>query len=302
MSYLVHALGHVQLNVIDVDALVDESVSILGLHVTRELDDAVWLSSNGRQAELVLHKSTENAVRSVGFEAVSEAAVATAAGRVESAGCRLVATEPSLSCCSTGMSFVTPQGHTFEVHSPVADEIYGRRHHAIGIGPLRLDHVNITSPEPTETRTQLEQIMGLRLSERMVDDGLNWMRGANGLHHILGIVRGQTGLHHYSWEIEEFSDYCRLGDLLDTHNKMIVWGPGRHRPGDNTYAYYVDTCGAMVECAGGMAYVNDDARFEPNIITALKRPENVRVMNVWGEPAPAEWLAHKFPWTTLNNT
>ncbi len=30
----------------------------------------------------------------------------------------------------------------------------------------------------------------------------------------------------------------------------------------------------------------DDDRFEPNMITAPKRPENVRAMNVWGEPAP----------------
>lgn len=296
MSYLVNALGHVQLNVIDVDALVQESTSILGLHVTQEHEGSVWLSSNGRQAELVLHKASENSVRSIGFDAVSEDAVAEAASRVEAAGCRLVSNDPSLSCCANGMSFVTPQGHTFEVHSPIADEIYGRRKASTGIAPLRIDHVNITSPEPTETRAQLEQIMGLRLSERMVDDSLSWMRGGNRLHHILGIVRGPTGLHHYSWEVNEFSDYCHLGDLLDTQDKMMSWGPGRHRPGDNTYAYYVDSCGAMVECAGGMASILDDDRFEPNVITALKRPENVRVMNVWGEPAPAAWLAHKFPW------
>ncbi len=122
------------------------------------------------------------------------------------------------------------------------------------------------------------------------------MRGANLLHHCVGIVRGPTGLHHYSFEIAEFGDYCKLGDRLDEVAKEIVWGPGRHRPGDNTYAYYVDSCGAMVELAGGMAMIHDDARYEPNVITALKRPENVRVMNVWGTPAPQPWLQHKFPW------
>jgi hypothetical protein len=43
----------------------------------------------------------------------------------------------------------------------------------------------------------------------------------------------------------------------------------------------------MVECAGNMALINDDDRYEPNIITALKRPENVRVMNVWGRTCAA---------------
>ncbi len=73
MSYLVNAMGHVQLNVVDVDALVRESRDILGLRVTREDAGCVWLSSNGRMAELVLHEAGENAIRSLGFEAVSEA-------------------------------------------------------------------------------------------------------------------------------------------------------------------------------------------------------------------------------------
>ncbi|MEJ8476122.1 VOC family protein [Roseibium algae] len=296
MSYLVNSIGHVQLNVTDVDALVKESTDILGLHVTRATDETVWLSSSGRQAELVLHRADENSVRSIGFDALSADAVKEATSRVEAAGCRLASQEPTLDCCTGGMVFVTPQGHTIEVHTPIADKTYGRRNNALGVGALRMDHVNLTSPEPTETRAQFEHIMGLKLSERMVDDSLSWMRGANRLHHCVGIVRGETGLHHYSFEFAEFANYCHLGDKLDMIGKEFAWGPGRHRPGDNTYAYYVDTCGAMVEVAGGMAMIHDDDRYEPNVITALTRPENVRVMNVWGTPAPAPWLAHKFPW------
>ena len=41
----------------------------------------------------------------------------------------------------------------------------------------------------------------------------------------------------------------------------------------------------------------DDDRFEPNMITAPKRPENVRVMNVCGEPAPPAWREHQFLWS-----
>src|SRR5690606_11663839 len=121
------------------------------------------------------------------FEAVSADAVKEAARRVPQAGCRLIAEKPTLDCCAAGIVFATPEGHTFEVHTPIPDEIYDRRHYGIGVGALRIDHVNILSPEPSKTRSQIEIIMGLRLSERMVDDGLSWMRGANRLHHILGI-------------------------------------------------------------------------------------------------------------------
>lgn len=296
MDYLVNAIGHVQLNVVDVDTLVTESTEILGLRVTHRTEKEVWLSCAGRQAELVLHKANENSVRSIGFDAVSKAAVADVAGRIEAAGCTVVSSQPTLGCCEAGVVFETPQGLMIEVHSPIADETYGRRHDSHGVGALRLDHVNLTSPDPVETRRQFMEIMGLRLSERMVDDSLSWMRGANRLHHCIGIVKGDVGLHHYSFEMMEFSDYCKLGDRLDTIGKNFLWGPGRHRPGDNTYSYYIDSCGAIVECSGGMAMIHDDDRYEPLVITELKRPENVRRMNVWGEPAPLAWREHRFPW------
>ena len=62
--------------------------------------------------------------------------------------------EPSLDCCAAGVVFATPQGHTFEVHTPIPDRIYDRRHLGAGINPIRMDHVNITSPEPAETQRQ----------------------------------------------------------------------------------------------------------------------------------------------------
>lgn len=299
MTFLVNDIGHIQLNVVDVDGFVEEATTILGLRVTRSEADVTWLSAGGRDVEMVLHKAEENSVHTLGFEAPNVENVALVRDRIEVAGCTILSETPSLSACAAGVTFATPEGHRFEVHSPIDGHIYNGRQPSRGVGPHQLDHVNILSPDPVATRGQLEQILGLRLSERLANDSLSWMRAGNGLHHILGIVRGITGLHHYSFEFGEFADYNRLGDLLDTIDKQYVWGPGRHRPGDNNYAYYIDSCGAMCEISHGMASVTDEARFEPNVITNLKRPENVRDMNVWGTPAPQPWLEHEFPWAKL---
>ncbi len=148
MTYLVNSLGHVQVNVTDMDAVTREATGILGLHVTRSDAAQTWLASNGRSAELVLHRAKANAVRSVGFEAVSARAVEEAAARVPQAGCKVLSEKPSLDCCTAGVVFATPQGHTFEVHTPIPDRIYDRRHFGTGVHPVRMDHVNITSPEP----------------------------------------------------------------------------------------------------------------------------------------------------------
>ncbi len=299
MTHIAHAVGHLKVNVTDPDAVIRDATEILGLHVTHRDHGQTWLSSNGRAAELVLVHSDENSTHTIALEALTVDAVRAAEARVEAAGCRILSTAPSLGCVAAGVTFATPEGLRFEIHTPVRDEIYGRRHATSGVAPNRMDHMNLITPDPAATRTQLEAIAGMKLSERLVDDSLSWMYGGNRQHHILGLVKGKVGLHHYSFEFAEFNQYLRLGDTLDRFNKEMLWGPGRHRPGDNTYAYYTDASGAMIECAGQMALVADDETFTPNVITNLERPGNVRQMNVWGTPAPLEWRTFHFPFTAI---
>jgi catechol 2,3-dioxygenase len=300
MTHLVFGIGHIRMNVRDVDAVLHDATEILGLRITNQIGGETWLSSNGRKAELVISASDENACHTIGLEALTADAVVEAASRVEGAGCRILSRSPSLDCCDAGMTFATPEGLRFEVHSPARDDMYKQRHPTNGIKPRRLDHINIITPNPEATRRQLTDICGMQLTERMVNDALSWMYGGNRQHHILGVVKGTVGLHHYSFEFNHFSDYSRLGDILDGLDRQLLWGPGRHRPGDNTFAYYLDASGAMVECSGAMHSIADEAHFEPRVITNLQRPGNVRDMNVWGPPAPAEWREHHFPFASTD--
>jgi len=301
MTYLVHAIGHMKMNARDPNGVVRDLTEILGLHVTYSRKDEVWLSSNGRAAEIVVLQSDEDSCHTIGLEVLTADAVREAESRVAGAGCQVLSDEPSLGCFDAGVTFATPQGLRFEMHTPARDDMYKPRYPTQGIGPRRLDHANLISPDPAATRTQLSVIGGMKLSERLVNDSLSWMFGGNRQHHILGVVKSSApGLHHYSFEISEFAMYCKLGDILDRYNRQIMWGPGRHRPGDNTYAYFLDVSGNLIECSGPMALIADDARFEPRVITNLERPGNVREMNVWGTPAPLEWREHFFPFAKVS--
>ena len=301
MTPIVHAAGHVKINTDRMADCLRDATDILGLHVTHEGEGRIWLSANGRAAELVLVEADANAANTLGFEALSVDAVRAAEAQVEAAGCTLVSAEPSLPCFAAGVTFDTPEGLRFEIHSPARDDMYRPRHATTGVGPRRFDHMNLLTPDPQATARRLNAIGGLRMSEKMANDALTWMYGGNRQHHVAGLVKGPAaGLHHYSFEFPEFNMYCRLGDILDRHDRQIMWGPGRHRPGDNTYAYYVDSSGVIVECSGPMASVAEDAGFAPRIITNLDRPGNVRDMNVWGSPAPLEWREHFFPFMALS--
>lgn len=301
MAHLVHAVGHIKINSSDPSAMVKDATEVLGLRATHADSKQIWLSSNGRKAELVVVHADENSAHTIGLEALSVDAVRQVEARIEGAGCTVLSSEPSLSCMDAGVTFSTPEGLRFEVHSPIRDDMYNPRYDTVGVGPRRIDHINLITPDPAATLAQLTAIGGMKMSEKMVNDALTWLYGGNRQHHILGLVKGnKAGVHHYSFEFPEFNMYCELGDILDRNDRQLIWGPGRHRPGDNTYAYYYDPAGCIVECSGPMSVVAEDANFEPRLITNLERPGNVRDMNVWGTPAPLEWREHFFPFANIS--
>ena len=230
MTFIVHAMGHVQINVTDPDAVIKDATEILGLHVTQRTADQTWLSSNGRAAELVLRHASQNSAHTIGLEALTREAVEAAASRVTEAGCRVLSRTPSLACIDASVTLATPEGLRFEIHTPIRNVLYGRRHATTGVGPNRVDHVNFMTPDPAGMRDRLTHIGGLKLSERMVNDGLSWMYGGNRQHHILGVVKGTVGLHHTSFEFPDFTCYLKLGDLLDRAGKRCCGAPAAIAP------------------------------------------------------------------------
>lgn len=290
MTCLVNRLGYVALNVTDLDAAVADAISITGLSLVERSADRAMLTSNRQRAELILHRAGQNAVRSIGLEAAGAAQVEEAAARAGRFGWRVLAEHPSIGGIARAVTIASPEGHVLEIHTPLPED-QPRRHGGPGVHPRRLCHVNLASQDPPALERQLAQTLGLRLSERTEGCELMWLRAGDGRHHTVGIARStQPGLHHYAWEFAQFSDFMRLGDLLDTQDRMMVWGPGRHGCGDNLFSYYVDSAGFMVECSAEMEVILDDR--PPNVISCPPDLTNIKVVNRWGAPPPRAWIEH----------
>ena len=121
---------------------------------------------NGRAAELVLLRSTRTRhIRSGWRRSPSKPSARRSPGS-RSAGCRILSREPSLDCMAAGVTFATPEGLRFEIHTPTRDKLYGRRYPTHGVGPSRMDHLNLTTPDPAATRRSSRPSGGLRLSEK----------------------------------------------------------------------------------------------------------------------------------------
>src|SRR5690349_20057970 len=119
MAHIAHAVGHMKVNVSDPGPVIRDATDILGLHMTYQDTGQTWLSSNGRAAELALVHAEQHSAHTNGLEALTPDLVDEAASRVEAAGCRILSREPSLDCIAKGVTFATPEGLRFEIHTPI---------------------------------------------------------------------------------------------------------------------------------------------------------------------------------------
>ncbi|MDO9413890.1 MAG: VOC family protein [Pseudolabrys sp.] len=291
MQPSIYRLGYVAMNVANFDECVREAQEVIGLNTVEAGKDRALFTSNQRHAEMILHRAAANEFRAVGLEAYDVAAVDRIAEKAKAAGLKVISTTPSLPVIERSVTFMTSEGHVFEAHTPMPRD-QSRRYAGGGIHPRCVDHVNLAASDPAKIAGELRAVLGLKLSDRTTGDEIVWLRAGDNRHHTVGLLKGKTGMHHISWEFAGFSEFRRLGDLLDTMGRRIVWGPGRHGPGDNLFSYYVDAGGFLFECTAEMEII-DDLGFQPRpAVDPGENLSNYRVVNRWGQLPSAEWMGH----------
>jgi hypothetical protein len=106
---------------------------------------------------------------------------------------------------------------------------------------------------------------------------MHFMR-CNPQHHSLAIARApHVSLHHISFELRGVDEFMYgTGRLLRAGVRMI-WGPGRHLAGDNTFSYFLDPHGNTVEYTTELEELDEDT-WHPQVHDFTK-PE---VSDQWG--------------------
>jgi len=111
--------------------------------------------------------------------------------------------------------------------------------------PVQLTHVVFNAADAEATATMTENALGFKVSDRT--KGMVFVR-CNDSHHSTAFARaGYASLNHIAFEMEDLDAVMRgIGRMRD-YGFAPAWGPGRHGPGDNVYAYYISPFGAVVE-------------------------------------------------------
>lgn len=122
--------------------------------------------------------------------------------------------------------------------------------------PVKLTHVVFNSADAEMTGHLVEDALGFRVSDRT--KGMVFVR-CNDSHHSTAFARaGISSLNHIAFEMEDLDAVMRgIGRLRD-QDMAPAWGPGRHGPGANVFAYFIAPFGPVIEFSTAVNKVPDD--------------------------------------------
>jgi 2,3-dihydroxy-p-cumate/2,3-dihydroxybenzoate 3,4-dioxygenase len=122
--------------------------------------------------------------------------------------------------------------------------------------PVKLTHVVFNSTDAEMTGHLVEDALGFRVSDRT--KGMVFVR-CNDSHHSTAFARaGISSLNHVAFEMEDLDAVMRgIGRLRD-QDMAPAWGPGRHGPGANVFAYFIAPFGPVIEFSTAVNKVSDD--------------------------------------------
>jgi catechol 2,3-dioxygenase-like lactoylglutathione lyase family enzyme len=143
----------------------------------------------------------------------------------------------------------------------------------------RLQHFAIRSHEPEVLVAFYRDTLGFVVSDRVEDDhgGLSacFLR-TDAEHHALAIFRAPEVRHdHMSFEVTDWREVRDWADRVGALGVPMVWGVGRHGPGNDTFFMVRDPDGNLAEISAELEVC---APGRP----AGTWPHEQRTLNLWG--------------------
>ena len=173
------------------------------------------------------------------------------------------------------------QGGAFAVADPDGNVVvFGLGRPEVPTKGLRgpLQHMTLATHDPLAIEAFYVDKLGFLPSDRVVaaDGAVNTIfTRSNHEHHTLACFRqDRQGIDHHSYEAGDWAEmklWCdRMGELAIP----IMWGPGRHGPGNNIFIFIEDIDGNWIEISAELEVVHDRP--------VKLWPHEPRTLNLWG--------------------
>ncbi len=229
---------------------------IWGLDTVGQTAEAAYFAGTGADPYcLGLFAGAAPALRAVTFRCADAASMAACATQANAAGCEVRAAAGNRPGGGESVEIREPRGCVIRlVHG---DTLRAAAPPAPG-RPVGLAHVNLNTRDVDALAAFYSDVLGFRLSDR--SKPMAFLR-CNSSHNdvVLADAPGE-GLNHIAFLLPEWEDVMRASGRMIDHGYPIGWGVGRHGPGDNVFAYFVDPFGYVVEHTAEVLEVDDSYR------------------------------------------
>lgn len=286
--------SHIELGVSDLGRSRAFYVDCLGLLVTDETADAIYLRAveERNHHSIVLHQSHEPTARALGFKLASEEDLDRAAfwfGRKS-----LPVSFPELPhqgrTLRTADIFGMPLDLYFRMEQ--AERVLQKYATYRGARIQRIDHLNCFTPD-VQASYDFYADIGFKLTEYTETDDPDprlwavWLHRKGNVHDLAFTNGSGPRLHHMGVWTASALDILHICDVMATSGYLanMERGPGRHGISNAFFLYVRDPDGHRVELFTS-DYLTVDPDLEP-LRWSLRDPQR---QTLWGHPAPKSWF------------
>lgn len=151
--------------------------------------------------------------------------------------------------------------------------------------PKKVSHVVLNTPDMEGVQAWYEEVLGFRTSDYSADQ-MVFLR-CNTDHHSIALVRAHyASVNHVAFELPTIDEFMRAIGRMKQKGHVPTWGPGRHGPGNNPFAYFVSPSGFVIEFTSELQQI-DETTHEAQVWPR----DNPELMDRWmtaGPPTPAQ--------------
>ena len=144
-------------------------------------------------------------------------------------------------------------------------------------GPLQ--HLTFASQDVEAFQNFYNKRLGFQVTDRVLASNGNLatcFTTSNHEHHTIACFKSdRKGMDHHSYEAGEWSyikDWC---DHFASKNIQLMWGPGRHGPGNNLFIFIEDIDENWIEVSAELETVHGRP--------VKNWPQTERTLNLWGK-------------------
>jgi catechol-2,3-dioxygenase len=262
--------------------------NVWGLRPVASVAETVFLRGSGDEHHILeIRKSARPSVIGYGVGLVDHEAVDKAAAGLRAIRGITVLSQPApIGAPGGGYGFTISDVDGRRVELSAGVETAPTFESLNRVEPVKISHLVVNSPHAEHFTEMFVDVLGFRLADEMPH--MMFLR-CNSDHHSVAVARAPyPSLNHIAFELPTVDDMLSGVSLMRENGFEVIWGPGRHGPGNNTFGYFLAPNGQVIEYTSEVDQILDEADVAPR----MWLPEEMRVNDTWADPTSARPTPH----------